>query len=831
MIYPAQFEVKVGFDLIRQLLKEQCSGTLGQQFVDKLQPSFKFDTVAKLTAQTDEMVKVLAEGGDFTFGTYFNILPLLRKAEIENAFLDEGEWVNIRTTVHTLALLYQFFSKQPAERFPELRALGGYVSIEQGLTSRISQVIDDNGHVRDSASTELQRIRRELVKEQGQLRRKLDNLLKSLKAQEFVPDDAELTIRSGRLVIPLRAEQKRQIKGFIHDESATGQTVYMEPAEVVESNNLIRELGYEERREIIRILTQLTTYLRPQVPALTKACTYLGMLDFIRAKARFALMTDSIKPELTKQSLINWHGARHPLLFLNFKKQGREVVPLDLKLDHDQRILVISGPNAGGKSIALKTVALIQYMWQSGLLVPMREGSQIGLFDSLFIDIGDEQSLENDLSTYSSHLKNLLYFTKMVTKRSLFLIDEMGTGTDPLYGGPIAEAILEELNRQSAFGVVNTHYSNLKELADRTKGMINGAMRFDAEHLQPMYQLQIGKPGSSFALEIARKTGFPDAILRRASHRIGNKRVAVDQLLLELEAQKQQYETLKTEAEKQLRLHEKYAKDYAELKDLLESQSKAQLDQAKKQAKQLVADANKRIEQTIKEIRESQADRELTKLLRTDLQVFADTELVVDTPDRETIIVAEAIAEPQDQKSAKKTAKSKSADQIKVDHVEDVPLATVEVGGFVRVQGSGAYAQVIAITGKDVEISIGALKSKVKLNRLEPVSRRLYFEATKQDDVQLPSSKGIDLNHRMANFSFNLDLRGKRGVEALSELDQFMDSALLLGQQELRIVHGKGDGILRKLVRQHLRAYKQIAGIADEHPDRGGDGVTVVALA
>lgn len=850
MVYPAQFEVKVGFDLIRQHLKDQCAGTLGQQFVDKLQASFKYDTVLKLTTQTKEMVDVLGSGADFTFGGYYNILPLLRKAEIENAFLDQAEWNQVRVTVVTIAALHTFFQKQPAESFPELKALGGFVGIESGLVSRISQVIDDNGQVRDSASTELQQIRRNLIKEQTGLRRKLDTLLKSFKAQDMVAEDAELTIRSGRLVIPLRAEQKRQIKGFVHDESATGQTVFIEPAEVVESNNAIRELTYEERREIIRILTKLTNYLRPQVPSLIKACTYLGMLDFIRAKARFAQMTDSIQPPSSKQPGLDWYRAKHPLLHITLGKQGRTVTPLDIKLDGEQRILIISGPNAGGKSIALKSVALIQYMWQSGLLVPMQENSQMGLFDSLFIDIGDEQSLENDLSTYSSHLKHMLYFTKMVTKRSLFLIDEMGTGTEPQYGGAIAETILEELNKQQAFGVVNTHYGNLKELADRTKGMFNGAMRFDAQALTPLYQLEMGKPGSSFALEIARKIGFMDPIIKRASSKVGQKRVALDQMLLELEASKQQYETLRAETDKQLKYHTQYAKDYNELKALLEQQKKQVLAEAKLQAKALVQNANQKIEQTIREIKESQANRDTTKTARQTLQAFVAEDLKVD--EAEIVAVAKAQADAEATKAAKKgtgsylpkalitaveTDQSGSKTDIptKPKHQPAPPkdnesLPPLGVGSYVRVADSGAFAQIIAINGKDVEIGIGDLKSKVKLSRLTVVSRRAYEDATGVDTSYNYASKGININDRMAAFSFNLDLRGKRGTEALTELDQFIDSALLLGQQELRILHGKGDGILRNLVRQHLKAYKQIKLLTDEHADRGGDGITLVSM-
>lgn len=836
MTYPDQYESKVGFDSVRQHLKELCAGLLGQQFVDKLGPTAKYDTVQKLTQQTSEMLALISSGAGFEFGTYHNIVPLLKKAQIEGTLLDEAEWQQMRVTVATLWQLYEFFDHQPPEAWPELKALGGYVLLDKKLLSRIDQVIDENGKVKDSASTELQHIRRSIIREQGNLRRRLDTLMKSYKAQDMVADDAELTIRSGRLVIPMRAEQKRAIKGLVHDESATGQTVFIEPAEVVEANNLIKELQYEERREITRILVQLTNYLRPNVPALQKGCTYLGMMDFIRAKARFAQMTGGICPESHKMPGLKWRGAKHPLLQLTLAKQGRQVVPLFVELNDENRILVISGPNAGGKSIVLKTIGLVQYMWQCGMLVPVQEGSTMGMFDGFFIDMGDEQSLENDLSTYSSHLKNMLHITRFVTKRSLFLIDEMGTGTEPQYGGAIAEAILEELVKQQAYGVVNTHYGNLKEFAERTPLVINGAMRFDAQALSPLYMLEMGKPGSSFALEIARKIGFGEKVLQRASHKLGKKKVALDAMLLELEATKQKFESLALEAAEQKAYHERYAKDYADMKAMLDNQRKHLLNEAKTEAKELVSKANQKIELTIKAIKEAQADKEQTRTARQELASFTEAlkqEKVTATV-KPAVEVSEESADKPTTKPSNKPAnqsitKPKAEALQKARGIEVLP--PLGVGSYVQVKDSGAFGTVVALAGKDAEVAIGALKSKVKLNRLEVVSRRTYDEATTGAmEVQAPSVKGIDLTAKTANFSYTLDLRGMRGSEALQELDQFLDSALLVGQTDLRIVHGKGDGILRNLVRQHLRSYKQVAGMADEHADRGGDGITLVNL-
>lgn len=835
MTYPENYEVKIGFDQVRNHLKELCTGLLGQQFVDKLNPSTKFETVQKLSLQTAEMLGLLA-GASFEFGPYHNVLPALKKAQIEGSFLEEAEWLQLRTTLATLFRLYEFFLHQPEESWPELKSLTGFVQLDTKLQSRIDHVLDDNGKVKDSASTELQHIRRSIIREQTGLRRRLDTLLKSLKSQDMVPDDAELTIRGGRLVIPLRAEQKRQIKGLVHDESASGQTVFIEPAEVVESNNLIRELQYEERREIVKILTQLTSYLRPQVPALQKTCTYLGMMDFIRAKARFAQLTGSTLPSSNKQPGIEWKQARHPLLHLSFQKQGRKVVPLDLSLNAETRMLVISGPNAGGKSIVLKTVGLIQYMWQCGMLVPMSEGSTMGLFDGFFIDMGDEQSLENDLSTYSSHLKNMLHITRFVTKRSLFLIDEMGTGTEPQYGGAIAETILEELVKQQAFGVVNTHYGNLKEFAERTPGVSNGAMRFDAQALTPLYLLEIGKPGSSFALEIARKIGFQDKFIQRASHKLGRKRVALDTMLLELEASKQKFEELAAEASAQINYHKTYARDYEQLKNLLDEQRKQLLNQAKADAKRLVAEANRRIELTIKQIKEGKAEKDVTRQARQELETFAIVELKAEVvklpvPILEEEAVPESTTPPVHIHKADNTkATAKPAPITKPKQMPVEKLAPLGVGSYVRMADSGVVAQVVSLAGKDAEIAMGALKSKVKVSKLTVISRRDYDAAMGQPEPIAEQVKGIDLTQKTANFSYSLDLRGLRGSEALQELDQFLDSALLVGQRDLKILHGKGDGILRNLVRNHLRGYKQVAGVTDEHADRGGDGITLVTL-
>ncbi|QHT67129.1 endonuclease MutS2 [Rhodocytophaga rosea] len=798
MLYPNTIEQKLGFDKIREWLKTECISTLGQAFVDKLRFSNDFDLITKLIGQTAEFKQILQHEGDFPASNYIDANPHLTKAAIEGTFLSEEEFFEVRLSLQTIYACLQFFEKRDSTDYPHLRELSKSIDVDITLLKALDKVFDNRGKLKDDASPELQSIRRQIISEQSNLRKRLDSLLKSAKSQGYVSEDVSLTIRNGRMVIPLNAEHKRKIKGFVHDESATGQTVFLEPTEVFDINNEITELGYKERREVVRILTQLTSQLRPFVPQLRKAYTFLGLMDFIRAKAKFAIRTEAVNPVFVKQQLMNWENTRHPLLYLSFQKQGKTVIPLYIKLDHKQRILIISGPNAGGKSIALKTVGLTQYMYQSGLLVTMAEHSQIGLFKDIFIDIGDEQSLENDLSTYSSHLTNMKQFLKLADKHSLFLIDEFGTGTEPSLGGAIAEAILEKLNESRAFGVINTHYTNLKFFAEHTEGLTNGAMRFDVQHLEPLYQLEIGKPGSSFAFEIANKIGLPQQVIAKAKEKVGDKQVNFDKLLRELELEKKKFLVKNQEVTNKDKNLSQTLKEYTELKSHLDTEKKKLLNQAKEEAKRLVREANQKIEQTIREIKENKADKEETRQLRKELQSF-------DESLKPEYIVAEPVEEIQ------------------------VLDGEIEVGDLVRIKGQTAVGEVLFVKGKDAEIRIGELKSNIKLNRLEKISRKEY-RASVPENLNIPRMQGIDINEKMANFSYQLDLRGKRGEEALTELDDFIDDALMLGTHEVRIVHGKGDGILRNLVRTQLRKYSQVNSFTDEHADRGGAGVTIVKM-
>ncbi|MBB6002935.1 endonuclease MutS2 [Arcicella rosea] len=813
MLYPQNIEQKLGFDRIREHLNELCVSSLGRAFVNKIRFADNYDLIQKMIRQVAEMKDILAfEPQAFPSQNYLDVNLQLSKAAIEGAFLTEEEFFDLKLSLRTIQECLRFFDNKEPEAYPQLRELVGTafsadLNLRQILDS-LDKVIDDRGKLKDNASPELQSIRRRIQSQEIDLRKKLESILKNARSNGWISDDFSLTLRGGRMVIPIAAEHKRKIKGFVHDESDTGKTVFMEPTEVLEANNEIRELESAERREIIRILMELTTRVRPHVPVLRKAYTFLGIIDFIRAKARLAIEINGVAPLSLNSQIVDWKNAVHPLLFLSFKKQGKKVQPLTIKLDSEQRILLISGPNAGGKSVTLKTLGLVQYMYQCGLLVPMSEYSTIGIFRSVFIDIGDEQSLENDLSTYSSHLTNMKYFLINSDRKTLFLIDEFGTGTEPTLGGAIAESILEDLNRSGAYGAINTHYTNLKTFADKTKGLVNGAMRYDAEHLEPLYELEIGKPGSSFAIEIAYKIGLPKAIIDKSKQKIGNQQVSFEKLIKELEIEKKVFADKNVENAQKQRKLDQLLEQYNSLKSYLDTEKKTILNTAKIQAKELIKNTNQKIEATIKEIREQGAEKLATKEIRQDLVDFQES------------LVLEKVNQNTKKPTPKEEKEKEEREEI------EVILGEISVGSLVRIKGQEALGEVLSLRGKDAEIAIGDLKTTVKINRLEKISRKEY----KQKISSSTKIVGVDMNDKMMNFSFNLDLRGKRGEEALVEVDKFMNDAIMVGYDELRIVHGKGDGILRNLIRQHLRGYKQVATTQDEHADRGGAGVTLVSM-
>jgi DNA mismatch repair protein MutS2 len=794
MLYPANLEQKINFVKIKELLKAECTSSLGQGYVDSMVFSTDLNLVQRLLDQTEEFRQLLIAGESFPSSHFTNLNPYLEKAKLEGAFLEQDEFQEVKLALQTLKSCITFFQKF-GDPYPSLKALLGLLmDLDLKLLQVIDQVLDEKGKLRSNASKELQLIRSQLLYEEGRLRKVMERIFKEARAKGLMPEDAAMTIRGGRMVIPIAAENKRKLRGFIHDESATGQTVFMEPEEALDINNEIRDLEYMEKREIIRILTRLTDQLRPNIPALRKATNFLGVLDFVRAKARFALKTESHKPILTQERTLQWSHARHPILEISLKAQGKQVVPLNIKLDHQKRLLLISGPNAGGKSVALKTVALLQYMLQCGLLLPVHPDSKSALFDHFFIDIGDEQSLENDLSTYSSHLMSMKHFTQFANKKTILFIDEFGTGTEPQFGGAIAESILLALAKLGAYGVITTHYGNLKQLAEKQQGLVNGAMRYDVEKLEPLYQLEIGKPGSSFALEIASKIGLSKEIVAYAKEQIGEERVRYDRLLTQLENEKNQYALLLKEVKEKDKLLEAKLKEYNQLKDTLEQTKKQYIQEAKVEAKSLLDQANKKIESVIREIKEGKAEKEATKSIRKDLDEFKE----------EVKPEKVSVQDPEIQ----------------------VVGGQIQVGDWVRLKDNGAIGEVLLLKSKDAELLIGDLKSTVKLSRLEKIAK-----ATAKKELKSMEKRGsYQTTTKMMDFSPNLDLRGKRGEEVLPLIQTFIDEGYMLGVKNLRIVHGKGDGILREVTRNLLRTMSQVQKLEDEHADRGGAGVTLVTL-
>ncbi|RFP66422.1 endonuclease MutS2 [Hymenobacter lapidiphilus] len=806
MILPQNFEQKIGFSQLRDMLNELCLSGLGRHFVSKMSFQTQAEPLQKLLLQTDEFRQLLNSGVDFPSSHYHDVNQYLVRANLPGSYLDVSAFFAIKMSLRTIREALLFFSRAEDDFYPTLRLLGIGVQVDRNLLAAIDKVVDDEGQVRDDASPLLRQLRQELISRQMMLRKQIGSILRHARQQGWVPEGVEPTIRGGRLVLPVIAEHKRRIKGLIHDESATGQTVYIEPEAVFELNNDIKDLDNAYQRELMRILTQLTAQLRPHIPDLRKAYQYLGLIDFIRAKAQLARRIEATLPILHPQPMMRWKQVRHPLLYLTFlahaKDDPREVVPLDIELTPEQRILLISGPNAGGKSVSMKTVGLVQYMLQCGLLIPAGEKSEAGMFDDVFIDIGDEQSLENDLSTYSSHLLNMKQFVTLASKRSLVLIDEFGTGTEPSLGGAIAEAVLEQLNRARAFGVITTHYTNLKNYAERTPGIVNGAMRYDPDKLQPLYRLEIGKPGSSFAIEIARKIGLPRQIVERASQLVGKDKIRYDQLLEGLEKEKTELEHHTAEAAKAERRLKKAAQEYQDLKRYLDDTTQETLRTAKAQAKTLLRDTNQKIEATIQEIRLGQADKERTKEARGKLDTFVREKLQIEPP--------------------KARATRELAD-----------AATLKTGDKVALMGQEGHGEIMSVKGKTAEVSFGGMKTIVKIGQLEKLTRSEIREREKQAARLAPAqyaSSGFNTTSRMATFNPTLDLRGERAEDAVTKIQSYVDDAIMLGIPEIRILHGRGNGVLRQIARDYLHRTREVASVAEEHADRGGDGVTVAVL-
>lgn len=821
MIYPSNFEQKTGFDKVRLLVSDKCLSPLGKERVAAMSFSTDYAFISNELDLVDEFVKIQQGETDFPANYFFDVRYSLKRIRPEGTWMDEKELFDLKRSLQTIHDIIRFF--QPGEdeeiKYPALTALAGDILVFPQLVGRIDTILDKFGKVKDSASPELQTIRREMTITMSNISRNLQSILRAAQSEGVVEKDVTPTMRDGRLMIPVAPAFKRKIKGIVHDESASGKTVFIEPESVVEANNRIRELEGEEKREIIRILTDFTNFVRPLVPDILQSYEFLADIDFIRAKALFAIEIQGIRPVVEDKQQLDWARAIHPLLYLSLKKQHKEVVPLDIELTTEKRLLIISGPNAGGKSVCLKTVGLLQYMLQCGLLVPMHESSRTGLFEHLFIDIGDEQSIENDLSTYSSHLTHMKYFVRNCNERTILLIDEFGSGTEPQIGGAIAEALLNRFNQHKSFGVITTHYQNLKHFAEDTPGIVNGAMLYDRHQMQPLFKLAIGNPGSSFAIEIARKIGLPEDVIAEASEKVGMDYINMDKYLQDIVRDKRYWESKRQnirQREKKLEdIIARYEKDLSEVN----SQRKEIVREAKAEASRILSDANARIENTIREIKEAQAEKERTKQARQELQSFKES---VSDAQEEDDKLARKMAKLKERAERKKQKQKVSAQPV---FNRDV----IEVGDAVRLKGQTSVGTVMELQEKQATVAFGMIKSTVKLDRLEKVSKnQIKKEIQKSTFVSEQTSD--QMHEKRLHFKQEIDVRGMRGEEALQTVTYFIDDAIQVGAQQVRILHGTGTGILRQLIREYLRSVPGVRSFHDEHVQFGGAGITVVEL-
>lgn len=824
MIYPHNFEQKIGFDKIRQHIENKCLSTLGIDRAKKMVFISDYDTIARKLHETEEFVHILQEEDEFPANYFFDVRPALKRIRVEGTFLDESELFDLRRSLETIkGIVYFFLNKETEENtpYPYLQKLAGDVTVFPQIIIKTDQILDKFGHIKDNASPDLQRIRREITATLSGISKSLNSILRIAQSEGVVDKDVTPTMRDGRLVIPVIPAYKRKIKGIVHDESASGKTVFIEPAEVVEANNRIRELESDERREIIRILTSFANELRPYTEEIFHSYEFLADIDFIRAKALFSIQINGLLPTFEDCQQIDWYHAIHPLLFLSFQKQQKQVVPLDITLDHKNKILLISGPNAGGKSVCLKTVGLLQYMLQCGLLIPVYENSRTGIFDSIFIDIGDEQSIENDLSTYSSHLTNMKFFVRNCDDRTILLIDEFGGGTEPQIGGAIAEALLDRFNKKNSFGVITTHYQNLKHFAEDTPGIINGAMLYDRHLMQPLFKLSIGNPGSSFAVEIARKIGLPEDVIADASSKVGSDYINMDKYLQDIVRDKRYWENKRQNVRLQEKRLEEITSHYENDIKAIEKQRKEILAEARKNAENILSEANARIENTIRSIKEVQAEKEKTKKIRKDLAKFKES------------ITTEAII---DDKISRKIQKIKEREKHKRNKIftnsENIAFDSnvIAVGDAVKVKGQASIGEVMEIQGKNVVIAFGMLKSTVKIDQLEKISKNQIKREKNIKATFVSEQTADDMREKKLNFKQDIDIRGLRGDEAIQAVTYFIDDAILVGCSKVRILHGTGTGILRQLVRQYLKTVPGVKHFQDEHVQFGGAGITVVDL-
>ncbi len=817
MFYPDNFETKLGFDKIRTMLKGAVLCPLGSARIDQMKFMTKRSDIEYELALVKEMIEIMQESKTpMPTDGFFDLTEQLKRLRLHGTFLEADDLFNLRRSLGAIIDLVKFFNPKEEEgrkTFPLMKAITTDVMVFPDLCRKIDRTLTPTGEIKDNASPALADIRRQLASTMSSISRLLNNILRSAQSDGIVDKDVTPTMRDGRLVIPVLPSNKRKIRGIVHDESATGKTLYVEPAEVVDANNRIRELEGEERQEIIRILTAIANETRPMLPDIMASFDFMATVDFVRAKAKFAERIEATVPQMSNDGSLDWIHAKHPLLYIRYKNEGKasEIVPLDIMLDRrNQRIVLISGPNAGGKSVCLETLGLLQYMLQCGLAIPVAKNSLCSIFDHIFIDIGDEQSIDNDLSTYSSHLQNMKFFVRNATKRTLILIDEFGSGTEPQIGGAIAQALLGKFNEAKVNGVITTHFTNLKHFAEETQGIVNGAMLYDRNGLRPLFKLEIGHPGSSFAIEIAHKIGLPQDVIETAKTIVGSDYVNMDKYLQDISRDKRYWEQKRQKIHQQEKdLEERIAKAEEKASELKNKRQEV-LQKARDEAAALLKEANSRIERTIKDIKEAQAEREATRSIRKNLETFKEQ------------IVNKAGEKPE---SKKKAANDK-------DKQEEVPQRPFLVGDNVRLKGQTTIGQIVSVNGRQCQVAFGMIRTNLDLSRLEHVSRSQIRQEAQNSIVGGIHDPSVsdEIRQRRLNFKHEIDLRGMRADEALSAVTLFIDDAMLLDISQVRILHGTGTGALRQAIRTYLSSLKGSVNFHDEHVQFGGAGVTVVEI-
>ncbi len=821
MIYPGNFESKIGFTTVRKEINSRCVSTLGQHCCEQMRFSTRLDEVKLWLNQTNEFLSILKSKREFPLNYFFDMRSTLKAIAVPGSHLSEQSLFDLQRSLMTVSEIGRFFERSSEEGthpYPNLSRLAKTMQSFPDIIAETSRILDKNGNIKDNASPLLQDLRCAIASATASINGLLRKVINAGREAGYLDKDTTPSVRDGRLVIPVSPMHKRKLRGIVHDESATGRTIFIEPEEVVETNNRIREAEAEVKREIVRILTEVTNMIRPHAEELLATYRVLGLIDFIRAKAVFAQDVDGQLPHVEKDPHVELYHAVHPALLLSLREQGKEVVPLNIELNHDQRILLISGPNAGGKSVCLKTVGVVQYMMQCGVLPTVYYNSHMGMFGSIFIDIGDQQSIEDDLSTYSSHLQNMKTFLLRGDKRSLVLIDEFGSGTEPQIGGAIAQAILDQLNKNRVMGVITTHYQNLKHFADETAGIVNGAMLYDRQLMKPLFQLSIGYPGSSFAIEIARKTGIPRDVIDKASEIVGSDYINMDRYLLDIVRDRKYWESKRYDIHQKEKKLNAIAEQYNERLEKLNAEYKAILKEARSEALDIIVKSNSQVERTIKDIKQVQAEKEKTRLVRQQLEDFKRR--LAQEDDQETL---------KEIKPLRTVGKPPKKEKAKKSHIvkKDDKSRPLQAGDSVLLKGgTSTVGTVISLDEKYAVVAFGSLKTRVETSRLERTMRK----AEVREKPSITKSTADDIRERQLHFKPDIDVRGMRADEAVQAVTYFIDDAIQFSYKTLRILHGTGTGALREAIRQYLNTVAGVKNYHDEHVQLGGAGITVVNL-